>query len=168
MIRKTSRLSITRITIADAPFILKLVNSPTFKQFIGDRNLKTEEDAANYIQSWALGNYAKHGFGPYIVRAIDGNCPVGTCGLFKREKLAYPDLGYAFLPEFTGLGYASESAQAVIEYAFNDLKMPILYAITNHDNANSIKLLSKLGFNQIPLKYDANTKVFELKASSID
>ncbi len=162
----TSRLRITRITMDDAPFILRLVNSPTFKQFIGDRNLKTKEDAANYIQSWALDNYTKHGFGPYLVRIIDRNLPVGTCGLFKREKLDYPDLGYAFLPEFTGLGYASESAQEIIEYGFNELKMPIIYAITNHDNVNSIKLLDKLGFKHIPLKYDLNTKVFELKVST--
>jgi [ribosomal protein S5]-alanine N-acetyltransferase len=162
----TTRLKISQVSIADAPFILKMTNTSTFKRFIGDRNLSSISDAEKYLLSWGIDSYEKNGFGPYIVRTIMDESPVGTCGLFKRDRLNYPDLGFAFLPEYTGFGYAIESARSVLNYGFNTLKIPLIYAITNHDNDRSKKLLSKLGFAEISMVYDANTKVFELKRES--
>jgi [ribosomal protein S5]-alanine N-acetyltransferase len=162
----TTRLNISQVSIADAPFILKLMNTPTWHQFIGDRNINTLQDAEKHILSWVLESYDKNGFGPYLVCSNQDDIQIGTCGLFQRDKLDYPDLGFAFLPEYTGLGYAEEASKAVLNFGFNKLKLPAIYAITDHDNVNSQKLLAKLGFVEISMIYDSNSKVFELNSES--
>ena len=70
---------------------------------------------------------------------------MGLCGLIKRESLPEPDLGFAFLPEFEGLGYGFESAASVLTYGRSVLGLNDILAITDTDNQRSIKLLEKLG-----------------------
>ncbi len=158
----TDRILIRTFSASDAPFILKLVNTPTWLQFIGQRHVNTLEDAQRYLNAWAFDSYQKHGFGPYLVVNAATHKALGTCGLFKRESLEHPDLGFAFAPEHTQQGFAKEAAQLVINYAFEVLKLPKILAITNHNNVSSIKLLNKLGFNEIDFTYDPQSKVFEL------
>ena len=143
---KTERLRIRQFVADDAEFIVELLNQPSFLRFIGDKKVRTVADAQNYIQIGPLDNYKRHGFGQYLVQLKDSNKPIGMCGLLKRDTLEHADLGFAFLPEAWGKGYAFEAASAVLEHARDALTLSRIVAITNPDNEASIKLLNRLGF----------------------
>lgn len=83
---QTPRLSLRRITIADAPFLLGLLNEPSFIRNIGDRGLRTHDDAQHYVREGPLASYQRHGFGLYLVELRQLGTPIGICGLLKREE----------------------------------------------------------------------------------
>ena len=142
---QTSRLILRHQTIDDAEFILALVNDPSWLRFIGDRDVHCVEDARNYIKKGAMESYSRHGFGLYLTALKDSGTPIGICGLVKRETLADVDIGFAFLPQYAGMGYGYESACAVMDHARNDIGLKRVIAITNPDNVASIRLIEKLG-----------------------
>ncbi|HYK71724.1 MAG TPA: GNAT family N-acetyltransferase [Pseudoneobacillus sp.] len=144
---QTERLLIRKVTIEDTMFILRLLNEPSWIQYIGDKGVKTEEDAKKYIQSGPIQMYKDYGFGLYVVSLKESGVPIGLCGLIKRISLQYVDIGFAFLPEFTGKGYAFEAAEAVVQYGKQAFSLHKIVAITTLDNVNSQKLLIKLGFH---------------------
>ncbi len=145
IILQTERLTLRLLTLNDTPFIIELLNTEGWLKYIGDRNIKTAEQAKQYLLNGPLKSYADNGFGLYMVTLKKSNTPVGMCGLIKRDYLPAPDIGYAFLPGFTGKGYAYEIAKAVLQFAFNDLKKDKLLAITLPENKSSVSLLLKLG-----------------------
>ena len=142
---ETDRLTIRQLTLADAPFIVELVNTPGWLRFIGERNIKTSEQAENYLKNGPMASYVQNGFGLYGVELRSEKTPIGMCGLIKRETLPDPDIGFAFLPEFTGSGFAFEAANAVMSLATNTLKLLVVLAITLPENEPSRKLLEKIG-----------------------
>ena len=141
----TERLRLRKIDTSDASFILRLLNEPSFIQFIGDKGVRSLDDARQYILNGPVKSYQKHGFGLYLVTLESDNTPMGMCGLLKRESLQDVDIGFAFLPEFWNKGYALEAAAAVMIYGKDILKLPRIVAITNKDNYASAKLLNKIG-----------------------
>lgn len=145
-ITQTHRLLINHFTPDDAPFILRILNTPGWLQFIGDRNVKTLEVAQQYTQDKLINGYEKFGFGMYAVRLKETNETIGMCGLVKRDHLQHVDIGYAFLPEFGGKGYALEATAAVLRYANETLTFDPILAIVTPGNLGSIKLLEKLDF----------------------
>lgn len=144
---ETERLGLRRFVEEDAPFILDLLNQPSFLRFIGDKGVRTVEDARAYISNGPIKSYQEHGFGLYLVETRSDQVPIGMCGLLKRDSLPNVDLGFAFLPEFWRTGYAHEAASGVLAYAQTNLRLGRILAITNPDNDASIRLLEKLGFN---------------------
>jgi len=144
---ETERLTLRKLSVEDAPFILRLVNEPSFLQFIGDKGVRNLEDARQYILNGPVASYAQNGFGLFLVQLKTNQAPLGMCGLLKRETLEDVDIGFAFLPEFWDQGYAFEAAAGVLSYAKDVLKLPRIVAITNKDNDASGKLLEKLGFH---------------------
>jgi RimJ/RimL family protein N-acetyltransferase len=135
------------MTIDDAEFILRLLNDPDFIRFIGDKGVKTVDDARQYIVNGPLASYERHGFGLWLVELKPSSIPVGMCGLLKRETLDDVDIGFAFLPRYRSRGYAFESAAAVMAYGRNVLGLKRIVAITDPDNAGSIRLLQKIGLS---------------------
>jgi RimJ/RimL family protein N-acetyltransferase len=142
----TARLRVRALAAGDAPFIVALLNDPAFIRNIGDRGVRTDEDARHYIEAGPGASYARHGFGLCAVELLDGDVPIGICGLLKRDELPYPDIGFAFLPEFRSRGYAYEAAAAVTADAQTRLAIDPLLAIVNPANTASARLLEKLGF----------------------
>lgn len=145
-ILETERLILRRFTLDDTDFILDLLNQPSFIEFIGDKGVRTVEDARGYLRNGPIASYETNGFGMYLVELKDGQVPIGMCGLIQRDWLNDPDVGFAFLPEFGSKGYAFESARAVLDHGRDVLGMKRVVAMTALDNAASIKLLGKLGF----------------------
>jgi len=143
---QTERLTLRCLVGADAPFILGLLNDPAWIRYIGDRGVRTLEAARGYLEDRIISMYRKFGFGLWMVELKSGGKPAGICGLVKRDTLPEVDLGFAFMPEYRGLGYAYESALAVREHAVGALGMPRLLAITSPVNADSVRLLERLGF----------------------
>lgn len=153
---QTERLSLRSITLDDAEFILRLLNDPDFLAYIGDRNVRQLADAEAYVRKIAQkGHSAEHCF--LVVDLVDEHCPTGICTVLTREGLNDPDIGFAFLPEFTGRGFAFEAAQATMDYARQKLKIQRLVAITAPQNNRSIALLGKLGFrHQTTIQLDSD------------
>jgi RimJ/RimL family protein N-acetyltransferase len=143
---QTERLSIRLMSLEDSAFILRLLNEPSWIQYIGDKGVRTEDDAKNYIQTGPIQMYKDYGFGLYVVTIKETGIPIGISGLIKRPSLVHVDLGFAFLPEYTGKGYAFESAQAVLQYGKETFLLDKIVAFTTIDNTNSQKVLLKLGF----------------------
>jgi RimJ/RimL family protein N-acetyltransferase len=142
---ETERLIVRSTTSEDAEFLLTIFNSPKWLQFIGDRNVHTIEEAEKYIEDRITSQYKRLGYGHYIVELKTNGAKIGTCGLYDRPGLDGIDIGFAFLPEYEGKGYAYESAEVVKNAAFNEFSIPELVAITTKDNFASQKLLEKLG-----------------------
>lgn len=141
----TNRLIIRHFTLEDAAFILTLLNTPSWLQYIGDRNVKNLSEAEEYLRDGSLKNYAELGFGFYCVLEKQTNRPIGLCGITKREAFEDIDLGFAFLPNYIGKGHGFEAAQATLAYAHDHLKIEKIIGIVNPENEASIGLLKKIG-----------------------
>ena len=142
---ETPRLRLERLVLDDAPFILQLVNEPSWLQFIGDKGVRTLDDARAYLVNGPLTMYERCGHGLYRVDLAESGEAVGMCGLIKRDTLPDVDIGYALFPAHWGQGYAAEATTATRDYARDTLQLPRLLAICSPDNARSIALLQKLG-----------------------
>jgi RimJ/RimL family protein N-acetyltransferase len=142
---ETDRLILRRLSPEDAGFILRLLNEPSWLRFIGDKGVRSVEDARNYILNGPVEMYSRLGFGLYLVELKDEGLPVGICGLIKRDSLEDVDIGFAFLPKYWGRGYAYEAAAAVMSYGGSVLGLSRIVAVVSVDNVDSAKLLEKLG-----------------------
>ena len=145
---QTERLHIRKINLEDAPFVYELLNSPGWLQYIGDRGVSDLKKAEAYIEERYLPSY-KNGLGNFIVVHKESGKPIGSCGLYKRDHLEFPDIGFAFLPDYLGKGYGYEAASAMLEYALTDLKLEKVLGFTVDYNVASIKLLEKLGLKNV-------------------
>lgn len=142
---ETERLMLRELTLGDTAFIVELVNSPGWIKYIGDRNIKTVEQAKAYLENGPIKSYMENGFGLWLVETKDNKKPIGMCGLLRRDYLDHPDIGFAFLPASIGKGFGFEAAMATLIFAKDNLKLSSVLAITMPDNNASIKLLEKIG-----------------------
>jgi ribosomal-protein-alanine N-acetyltransferase len=147
LILETDRLRLRRLSADDAEFVLRLLNEPSFIQNIGDRGVRTIDDASAYILKGPVANYETFGFGLLLVEQKESGLPIGICGLLKRDVLEHVDIGYALLPEFWSQGFALEAASAVMSYAKEKLGVKRVLAVVSADNQSSIRLLEKIGFH---------------------
>lgn len=143
------RLQFDELTDADAEFILKLTNSEAWLRYIGDRGVRSLDDARRYIEDGPRRLYREHGYGLWRITRADASAPMGLCGLVRRDSLPGPDLGFALLPDFWGQGYAREAARATLDFAREHLSLRELFAISQPNNAASLALLERLGFRHI-------------------
>ena len=143
-ILRTERLRLRTINEDDAGFYLELVNDPDFIEHIGDRGVRSLDDARRAIADGPVAMQLARGHSLYLVEPIGGGAALGLSGLIKRDTLDEVDIGYAFLPAARGKGYAFEAAQGVVSHAIG-LGMRRLAAITNPANQASIQLLTRLG-----------------------
>ena len=144
-ILETERLALRVFTQADAPFIIQLLNTEGWLHFIGNKHVHTEEQAKAYLQQGPLKSYEENGYGLCLVQQKNNGSPIGMCGLLKRDFLDFPDIGFAFLPEFFGQGYAYEMALAVLQHAKDNLQIKNVQAVVMPSNHRSKRLLEKLG-----------------------
>lgn len=142
---ETERLVLRRLTPDDADLLLAVWNDPAFVRNVGDRGIRTLEEAREAMQSGVFKLYADYGHGPYAVSLKTDGTRIGICGLFRRDNLDHADIGFAILPAYCGKGLAAEAAIAVRDHARDDLSLHTLTAIVSPDNAPSIALIEKLG-----------------------
>ena len=142
--RETARLVISELTREDGELMLAILNDPDFIRNVADRGVRTVEQAQDYLEQGTIASYTQHGFGMYKVALKDGSA-IGLCGLVKRDFLEDVDIGYAYLPEYRGQGYALEAAQAVMDFAREELDLRRIVAIVSPENDRSVALLEKLG-----------------------
>jgi RimJ/RimL family protein N-acetyltransferase len=142
---ETDRLILERFTLRHAAFILELVNSPGWLQNIGDRGIRDLEAAKRYIQEGPMTAYAQYGYGFSAVSLKEDRTPIGGCGLIRRAGLDFPDIGFALLPGYMGMGYAHEIAAATLAHAKHELGLSKIQGITLPTNKPSIRLLERIG-----------------------
>ncbi len=141
----TARLVLRELVAADAPFIRALLNDPDWIRYIGDKGVRTDDDARGYLERGPIAMYARNGFGLYHVAVRATGEAIGMCGLIKRDTLPDVDVGFAFLPAHRGHGYALESAAAVIAHGAAAHGLTRVVAIASPDNARSLRVLEGLG-----------------------
>jgi len=134
------------MTDSDAGFILRLLNEPSFLEYVGDKGVRSIDDALRYIQEGPVASYREHGFGLYLVDRRDDGVPIGICGLLQRDSLDDADLGFALIPEAWSQGYASEAGRAVLTRAREEHGLSRVVAITSSNNDASIRVLENIGF----------------------
>lgn len=139
----TDRLQLGIVTTDDYAFVSALVNSCGWLEFIGDRNVHNKEDAIAYINKILDAPNIHY----WVIRVKGSGTPVGIISFIKRDYLDYYDIGFALLPEYSGLGYAYEAAKEVLMFASNVAKHHPIVATTLSYNVSSIKLLTKLGLH---------------------
>ena len=145
IILETERLSLREFTLQDTAFIIALVNTPSWLEFIGERNVKTTQDAQRFITENLMKSYTTHGYGLWLVALKDTQVPIGMCGLVNRDTLEDIDIGFALLPEYASKGYGFEMAVATLKHAKHTLGIHKVIAITDPKNVASIALLHKIG-----------------------
>ena len=144
-ILETDRLLLRELTEGDAAFMYELLNSDGWLKFIGDRNISSVQDAKNHLLNNYIKMYEDHGFGLWAVVRKEDQVVIGTCGLIKRPSLPNIDIGFAFLPQYAGQGFAYEAAAATMNYGYSVIGTKKIVAITIPENDRSIKLLTKIG-----------------------
>jgi len=142
---ETARLSLRRFELDDAPFVVELLNQPSFIQNIGDRGVRNVDDARRYLRDGPMAMYEQHGFGLWRASRRSDGVFVGMCGLLKRDILPDVDVGYAFLPEHWGQGFAFEAANATVEHGARKFGLTRIIGVVSDHNAASIRVLEKLG-----------------------
>ncbi|NQZ23601.1 MAG: GNAT family N-acetyltransferase [Colwellia sp.] len=166
---ETERLTIRQLNLNDAAFIVRLLNDEYFIRYIADKKVRTNLDAINYLETGPFASYKVYGFGLSLVLLKSTGVPIGICGLLKRDELDYPDLGYVFLPEFWGRGYATEAVKSVLKVEIIKHSLNTILAITLTNNLSSKKLLNKVGFTlkeTIEL-YDAQNDLYEFSTENL-
>ena len=144
---ESERILLRPLTLEDGEFILELLNTDGFIKYIGDRNVRTVEQAKTYILNGPLKSYETNGFGLSLAELKTDRTPVGMCGLLKRDYLDHADIGFAFLPRYTGKGYAYEIVEEIVRFGLQELRMEKILAIVLPENSSSVRLLEKVGFS---------------------
>lgn len=153
---ETDRLRIRDLGLDDAAFVLELTNEPAFIANIGNKGLATLADAVQFLAEGSWTCQPKPGYGQFLVELMETGEPVGICGLLYREALDVSDVGFAMLSKYRGLGFASESAEAVMRYGSSELGVEEIVGLTSAENLPSIRVLEKLG-----MKFDRMVKMSE-------
>ncbi|HAP96510.1 GNAT family N-acetyltransferase [Epilithonimonas hominis] len=146
----TERLTLRKITIDDIDNIFQLDSNPDVMKYVGVPPVKLKEESAKMIEN-IINQYKNNGTGRLAVIEKESNQFIGWCGIklltdeVNGFKNVY-ELGYRFLPEFWGKGYATESALASLDLGFNQLNADKIYAYADIGNESSNHILTKLGF----------------------
>lgn len=163
---ETERLRLREATEDDADFALAIYNDPAFVQFVGDRGLRTMDDALEYVRNNFIGSYRTNGFGLMIVERKQDGARIGCCGLVSRPYFDAPDIGFAYLPDYTSQGYGFEAARATLDDASGRMGIQTIQALVSPANVKSIGLIEKLGFtfdrDEVLPGQDSQTKIFSL------
>lgn len=141
----TKRLYLREANLDDAEFIFELLNSKGWLENIGDRGIRTIEDAQQYITNKLLPDYGKNNIAMFVMERKEDGISIGTCGLIKRPQLKDVDIGFAMLEEFGKKGYAYEAANATLKMGIDEIKIPRIVGITTLENIDSQRLLEKIG-----------------------
>jgi RimJ/RimL family protein N-acetyltransferase len=134
----TQRLKLEPFSLEkDIPFHIELMNSENWLKYIGDRNVHSEEDFLKFYRE-RFQKITDKGYLNFVLTKKETGEKIGTCGLYKRESLAFADIGYVV-----------EAIPLVIDYYFKNFAANILAAFTGKENIASQKILLKTGFVKI-------------------
>jgi [ribosomal protein S5]-alanine N-acetyltransferase len=150
-ILQSSRLYFRQFTVEDAPLILAL-NTPNVLKYIHERIPDGIEDAKQIIQNIIIPQYELYNLGRFAVHVKEDDRFIGWCGLKYLKEENEIDLGYRFMENEWGKGFATESAKTILNLGFVERKLKTIIGRAHIDNIASQKVLQKLG-----LQYEKDT-----------
>lgn len=150
---ETDRLILREIVPEDEEGLFQLDSDPEVHRFLGNRPVKNIEQTREIIQ-FIRKQYIDNGIGRWAIIEKDTNNFVGWTGLklvteITNNHVNYYDLGYRLIKSHWGKGYATETANASLQFAFEELKLKEIFAITDIRNINSKNVLEKAGLKLI-------------------
>ena len=143
---ETERLIIRPFTLADIEPSYVMNLDEEVSKYTGDGGVASKSEIERRIKENVLGDYKRHGFGRLAVELKENGEFIGFAGLKYLEDLKEVDLGYRFLSDYWGKGYATESSKACLEFGFTNLGLEKIIAMVFPDNAASVHVLDKLNF----------------------
>jgi len=146
-ILQTPRLRLREFSMDDAALVLALLTDPDFIRNVSDRGVRTVEDARHYLTRGPLLSYMEYGVGLWCVEHLPTQQAIGMCGLIHRPGLADVDVGYALLPAWRGMGFASEAASACVQYGLQQRHLQRIVAYVCADNLASRRVLQQAGLH---------------------
>lgn len=141
---ETERLLLREITLDDKEALFKLHSNPAVQKFTGEPVVESIDDIKKAIEARII-NYKKYGYGRWATFLKDDMQFVGWAGLAYLPEFDETDLGYRFLPEYWGLGIATEASRAILNYGFDSLKLKKIIAIALKEHKASIRVMEKVG-----------------------
>lgn len=142
---ETARLRLRPHTPGDAPFMVRLNADPACIRYTGDRAFPHPSEALAVVAA-LRSQWADRRMGRFLVEERQTGERVGWCGLKWHADTGDADLGYRFLQDRWGRGYATEASRACIGYAWGPLDLDHLVARAMPENIASVRVLEKLGF----------------------
>jgi len=147
---ETERLILREIEESDLNEMYSLDSNEEVQKYIGNQPISGMDEAYRRIIN-VKEQYSLYGIGRWAVELKSSKKFIGWSGLkLYTESMnghrGFYELGYRFLPEYWGYSYATEAANALINYGFSSLNLPTIYAITHFDNIKSQRVLEKVGF----------------------
>lgn len=149
---ETERLLLRKFEEEDYKRLFLLDSNPEVMKYVGMQPLSKPEESKEVVKM-IMQQYEDNGLGRLAVIEKETGLLIGWSGLklHTSEINGYKnfyDLGYRFLPETWGKGYAQESAKASLEFGFNDLNAEAIYAHAHSENVTSNYILKKIGFEK--------------------
>lgn len=166
-ILETERLFLREFTIEDAQLLIDLNSNPNVTRYTGDGPLKNLEAANDILLNTIFPQYPNK-LGRWAVCLKSTNEFIGWCGLKYISQLDEIDLGYRLFENHWGKGYATESAKAVLDYGFNILKLNTIVGRAAIENANSIKVLKKVGLKFEKEDVEHGDKIFKFRLTNTE
>ncbi|RXM51819.1 GNAT family N-acetyltransferase [Chryseobacterium sp. CH25] len=165
---ETERLILRKLEETDDERMFLMDSDPEVMKYLGT-TVKRREDSQEIIRMIQK-QYEENGVGRWAVIEKESGLLIGWCGLKLLKEpinghVETLDLGYRFIPEFWGKGYAWEAAKATLDYGFNELSANTIYAYADAGNTGSNYILTKMGFENTAEFEDSGIKCFwyELK-----
>ena len=151
---ETERLILRDLRSSDLDGMFELDSDHDVHPYLGNKPIKTKDEALKIIES-VRNQYEERGIGRWAaIEKHTGNF-IGWAGIRLNTEynmngfIKYYDVGYRLIKRFWGKGYATESGKAAIDYAFNSMNLPELYAITEIGNQASHNVLLKIGLTYV-------------------
>lgn len=158
---ETERLYLREILPEDVAGMFEMDSDPEVHRFLGRSPVRNLAASAAHIENIRQ-QYVDFGIARQAIIEKSSGDFVGWGGLkFITEQMNgfqnFHDLGYRFIKRYWGKGYAQESSSAVIRYAFDQLKLPVIYAIADLEHKASRNVLEKCGFSFVnSFEYDGD------------
>lgn len=135
----------------DLPTFFELGSNPEIIRYTADPGggFRDIDHAREALFDAPIADYAKYGYGRFAVVHREDDRVIGFCGLKYLEEFDEADLGYRYLPDYWGQGLATETAGAAMNWGFGHLELEQMIALTAPENVASIRVLEKLGMEQI-------------------
>lgn len=151
---ETERLILRELRQTDLEGMFELDSNPEVHKYLGNKPVATIKESQVILNS-VFNQYKERGIGRFAAIEKSSGSFIGWSGLRLNTEYnmngftKYYDVGYRLIPKYWGKGYATESGKAAVNYAFNVLKLPELYATTEIDNKASHNALLKIGLHYV-------------------
>ncbi len=151
---ETERLILRELRTTDLEGMFELDSNPEVHKYLGNKPVKTKAESQKILEG-VIDQYKTRGIGRFAAIEKTTGDFIGWSGIRLNTEYhmngytRYYDVGYRLIPKYWGKGYATESGKAAVNYAFNVLKLPEVYGITEKGNQASHNALLKIGLHYV-------------------